>query len=576
MMNSTITHSISNKNDKIVSNECYKIMVKLLKDWLTYKKKPMNNFYNLEEAMMILGFQDEIMKRQMEENGILLGKEAEFVICTGVDCTNIYKHAPRAVNFKGEAPQLTKEFLHQNSDPKDVVNEAQGNLYDAANILCGARPTGKCCACGSATTSIRFKEPSKVLMVSFNNVTNFLDNFEFKDLQNVPLIDYDGNVHRYKLTTVLLNLPAGVHWTCVAINDESKVCVQLESLVAGGILPGKPIKQSWQWLLQNKANIGGLILVKTNQAAKTQNEATELVLSALQNFKLTTDDIRKCTHSTLMTMMEYRNIWHLFKDLVSTQQYYANQQIELEQKTYQAGDKLPYGFLDLLQFARDKKISSLHYDSRYKLFPTRVRDVMTEWCKQFESRWNETNEAPTKRELIEFTNQMILHWETKKKEASKQNHSVDIDLSHDLESEKVPVDVQNILQAKKLRITETFDSGFEVVGTASSKSRAVKLNVSASAMMRFANDGWFEIILATDLKTRLDFVQPNATKVELKTSKVKRIHLLQKLELITAATNLDKTKAVWFIPNVKKVTDAPQKFFRVTCDPIPMSIIKRK
>ena len=402
-------------------------------------------------------------------------------------------------------------------------------------------------------------------MISFNNVNNFLDNFDFDDLQDVPLIDYDGNVHRYKVTTVLLNLPAGTHWTCVVVNGQTKECVQLESLIAGGVLPGKSIKRSWQWLLENKADIGAIILTKKNGDAVFQNEPAELVLTSLRNFKLTTADVRKCTHSTLMTMMEYRNIWHLFKDIVSTQHYYAVQQIKIEGKTFEAGDKLPHTFLELLQLARAEKISSLSYENRHKLFPSRVRDVMIKWCDEFEDRWHETDKFPTDRELKRFKKQMTVFWKEKKLKAGKQK--IDVYLDEESDAEDVPAVVQNILAAKRLRIIETFDCGYEVIGTMKDEAETVKLNVSSKAMNKFASDGWFEMILATDSRTKLDFVQPNQTKVEIKTKTVKRIHILERLELITSPTELDKKKAVWFIPKVKNVEAAPGTLFRLSCDP---------
>ena len=364
-------------------------------------------------------------------------------------------------------------------------------------------------------------------------------------------------VHHYKLTSVLLNLPAGTHWTCVALDFRNKQCVQLESLVAGGVLSGKPIQRSWEWLVENESDIGGMILVKKNQPPVEQLEPVDLVLNALWNFKLTAEDVRRCTHSTLMTMMEYRDIWNTFKDLVSSQKYYAVRQVQIKHKVYKPNDKLPYTFRESLNFARDGKISSSDYEQRYNLFPSRVKDVMAKWCDKFEERWHQTGKSPKTKEIKAFKAQMMQLWKKKKEMAIKQ--TIHFDFTED--------SVQGILAAKDLKVIEAFDGGYEVAGAKKTNGEMIKLTTSAAAMNKFSNDGWFEFILPIDTKTRLGFVKPNQTRVQIKTRKIQREHILEKLELITSPTELDKKKAVWFIPRVKKIEEAPQRFFRLSCDP---------
>ena len=107
-------------------------------------------------------------------------------------------------------------------------------------------------------------------------------------------------------------------------------------------------------------------------------------------------------------------------------------------------------------------------------------------------------------------------WEQKKETAVEKAVHIDFTLESDAEDE-ISKNVQTALTPKKVTVIETFDGGFEVSDAVNTASDVIKLGTSATAMRKFANDGWFEFVLPVDTRTRLDFVKPGVTRVQMKT-----------------------------------------------------------
>ena len=113
-----------------------------------------------------------------------------------------------------------------------------------------------------------------------------------------------------------------------------------------------------------------------------------------------------------------------------------------------------------------------------------------------------------------------------------------------------------------IKAIDTTDSGCIVEGASfkDGNRQNVKYTTTKQALNRFVNEtgGWFTVVLPADTRTKLDFVKAGVTRLQIKTTKVKRMHMITKVEIIHDATDLDKDMYRWFNSKCKNDDDIPK------------------
>ena len=224
--------------------------------------------------------------------------------------------------------------------------------------------------------------------------------------------------------------------------------------------------------------------------------------------------------------------------------------------------------MELKGFAEAEQITSNDYQHDFRLSKQKMQDVLIEWCREFEENWQQTGKFPSEAILEDFKQQLIYDWEQKKVE---NKVIYELCSSDDAWRPEHDASVRYVLRNRKVKILSKTETGYEIEGMNSMKKKDVlKLNVSVDMMARFGKVGWFEIVYPINVRTKVDIIKKGAL-ARLSTSSTKnkqvRYHKVERFELITKPTELDKTKAVWFMNKVKKTSQAPDLFFKVTFDP---------
>ena len=576
MMNSAINYSIDNKQNKSTSEHCYGLIIAMIEKWLLFKRQVVGNFYTLRQALEILGFYTLRLKMDLARHDLLSAKEIRLSCCTAKDCGDIYESESSKEYRLGSWKNWTSDHLKSQVTPEQLISvEADGYLFSVTSLLCGGRPQGKCEECSGTNFTLRFSEPVGLILVSLCSSMNFCGGFDFEQLKDVPLIDHQGKIHRYHATVILMN-PGSNHWVPVHVDWTKNRFVELESLRKKHThLPGKPKFHDLRWMKKNKKDVGAILLKKKSQEPTGQNMPYDLAVSSLKDYKLTQRDVKKFNKRILGKMMEFRGIWYLFDGYVTTRTFYATKHVEIDGVAYTAGDKLPY----TQQQLRNMKsiIPSSSYRNDYASHESKIRDVLMTWCDRFEADWIHTQCMPEDSALQVFKQELVDKWREQHEAAvvpvELKIYSTDEESEEQSEAESVSereTKIQEIITAKKLRIIGKTDRSVLLEGTVAAKARdSVKMMASKESLAFFKQEGWFATALRPNCRTRLGFVEPGKTRLELRCRSYVQVHTITHLELIFKPS---KTDQAIFRNTSSNLLDAAKYpiFFKITCDPIPV------